>query len=95
MEQKTMKKEDVLKMLSEMLPDEVMVMTYNSEKGLSDNGKRKNRKECKRLAASADIITLSESSPIKKLDLFKYKYGLLDRWGGKISKTILIADASI
>lgn len=95
MAEKIMKKEDVLEMLAQMLPDEVVVLTYNSEKGISDNGKRKSRKQCRKLVAAADVITLSEISPVKKVGLFKNEYGLLDRWGGKISKTILIADASI
>lgn len=73
-----MSKEELHKMIDEIPGDELMVLTYKKNVGISDNGKMLKKKKTKSYVDNATIIVMSESKPITKVDLegnfgvFKY-----------------------
>lgn len=62
-------KEELHKMIDEIPEDELMVLTYRKDIGMSDNGKMVKKKKTKVFVDKATIIVLSESKPIRKVDL--------------------------
>ena len=82
-------KEELHKMIDEMPGDELMVLTYKKDTGISDNGKMVKKKKTKVYVDKATIIVMSESKPIRKVDLegnfFKIPY-----MNNSIIKTILL-----
>ena len=82
-------KEELHKMIDEMPGDELMVLTYKKDTGISDNGKMVKKKKTKVYVDKATIIVMSESKPIRKVDLegnfFKFPYT-----NNSIIKTILL-----
>ena len=82
-------KEELHKMIDEMPGDELMVLTYKKDTGISDNGKMVKKKKTKVYVDKATIIVMSESNPIRKVDLegnfFKIPY-----MNNSIIKTILL-----
>lgn len=78
MQLKYVTKEELHKMIDEMPGDKLMVLTYKKDTGISDNGKMVKKKKTKVYVDKATIIVLTESKPIKRVDLegnfglFKY-----------------------
>ena len=62
-------REDVHKMIDEIPEEELMVLTFKKDIGISDNGKMVKKKKTKLLVDKATIIVLTESKPIRKVDL--------------------------
>ena len=89
MQLKYVTKEELHKMIDEMPKEEIMVLTYKKDAGISDNGKMLKKKKTKILVDKATIIVMTESKPIRKVDLegnfFKFPYT-----SNNIIKTILI-----
>ena len=59
-------KEELHKMIDEMPEEEIMVLTYKKDAGISDNGKMLKKKKTKILIDKATIIVMTESKPIRK-----------------------------
>ena len=82
-------KEELHKMIDEMPGDELMVLTYKKDTGISDHGRMIKKKKTKVYVDKATIIMMSESKPIRKVDLegnfFKFPY-----MNNSIIKTILL-----
>ena len=64
-----MTKEELHKKIDEMPGDKLMVMTYEKDTGISDKGRMIKKKKTKIYVDQANIIILSESNPIRKVDL--------------------------
>ena len=62
-------KEELHKMIDEMPEEEIMVLTYKKDAAISDNGKMLKKKKTKILVDKATIIVMTESKPIRKVDL--------------------------
>lgn len=85
-------KEEAHKLIDASPGDVVMVMTYNSFCGISDNGKKVKKKKGKKLTDEASTIVLCENNPIITLNLHKKfftDFSQADR--EKIVKSILLA----
>ena len=84
-----MTKEELHKMIDETPGDKLMVLTYKKDSGISDNGRMIKKKKTKVYVDQANIIVMSESKPIRKVDLegnfFKFPCVSSD-----IIKTILL-----
>lgn len=81
-------KEELHKMIDEIPEDELMVLTYKKDKGVSDNGKMLKKKRTKMLVDKATILILTETKPIRKVDL-EGNFGLFDINRENMVKTIL------
>lgn len=82
-------KEELHKMIDEMPEEEVMVLTYKKDVGISDNGKMLKKKKTKILVDKATIIVMAESNPVTKVDL-EGNFGLFKNINREnIVKTIL------
>lgn len=62
-------REELHKMIDEIPEEELMVLTYRKDTGISDNGKKVKKKKTKILVDKATILILTESKPIRKVDL--------------------------
>lgn len=62
-------KEELHKMIDEIPEEELMVLTYKKDEGISDNGKKIKKKKTKILVDKATIIVLTENKPIRRVDL--------------------------
>lgn len=62
-------KEELHKMIDETPGDELMVLTYKKDTGISDNGKMVKKKKTKVFVDKATIIVMTESKPIRKVNL--------------------------
>lgn len=89
MQLRYMSKEELHKMIDEMPEEEVMVLTYKKDVGISDNGKMLKKKKTKILVDKATIIVMAESNPVTKVDL-EGNFGLFKNINREnIVKTIL------
>ena len=84
-----MSKEELHLMIDELPNEEVMVITYREDTGISDNGKFLGKKKTKNLANKANVIIITESKPTRKVDL-KGDFGIFPMNKTKIIKSILI-----
>lgn len=66
---KHISKEEVHRMIDDIPEEELMVLTYRKDTGISDNGKRIKKKKTKVLVDKATILILTDSKPIRKIDL--------------------------
>ena len=83
-------KEELHKMIDEMPGEEIMVLTYKKDAGISDNGKMLKKKKTKKLVDKATLLILTESNPIRKVDL-EGNFGLFKTINREnIIKTILL-----
>ena len=83
-------KEELHKMIDEMPEEEIMVLTYKKDAGISDNGKMLKKKKTKKLVDKATLLILTESNPIRKVDL-EGNFGLFKTINREnIIKTILL-----
>ena len=75
--------------IDEMPGDNSMVMTYEKDTGISDKGRMIKKKKRKVYVDKATIIVMTESKPVRKVDLegnfFKLPY-----MNNNIIKTILL-----
>ena len=82
-------KEELHKIIDEMPGDKLMVMTYEKDTGISDKGRMIKKKKAKVYVDKATIIVMTESKPVRKVDLegnfFKLPY-----MNNNIIKTILL-----
>ena len=62
-------KEELHKMIDEMPEEKLMVLTYKKDIGISDNGKMLKKKKTKKLVDKATLLIMTESNPIRKVDL--------------------------
>ena len=62
-------REELHKMIDEIPEEELMVLTYRKDTGISDNGKKVKKKKTKILVDKATILILTESKPIRRVDL--------------------------
>lgn len=62
-------KEEIHKMIDEIPEEELIILTYRKDTGISDNGKRMKKKKTKILVDKATILILTESKPIRRVDL--------------------------
>ena len=81
-------KEELHKMIDEMPEEKLMVLTYKKDAGISDNGKMLKKKKTKKLVDKATLLILTESNPIRKVDL-EGNFGLFDINRENMVKTIL------
>ena len=56
-------------MIDEIPEEELIILTYRKDTGISDNGKRMKKKKTKILVDKATILILTESKPIRRVDL--------------------------
>ena len=82
-------KEELHKMIDEMPGDELMVLTYKKDTGISDNGKMIKKKKTKVFVDRATIIIMTESKPIRKVDL-EGNFCIFPYMKNKIIKSILL-----
>ena len=87
---KRVSKEELHKMIDEIPEEELMVLTYRKDIGISDSGKKMKKKKTKILVDKATILILTESKPIRRVDLEGNfgKFSMLSR--ENIIKTILL-----
>ena len=82
-------KEELHKIIDEMPGDKLMVMTYEKDTAISDKGRMIKKKKTKVYVDKATIIVMTESKPVRKVDLegnfFKLPY-----MNNNIIKTILL-----
>lgn len=82
-------KDELHKMIDEIPDDEFMVLTYKKNVGISDTGKKIKKKKTKILIDRATILVLTDSKPIRKVDL-EGDFSLLPIFNkGNIVKSIL------
>lgn len=62
-------REELHKMIDEIPEEELMVLTYRKDTGISDNGKKVKKKKTKIFVDKATILILTESKPIRRVDL--------------------------
>ena len=62
-------REELHKMIDEIPKEELMVLTYRKDIGISDNGKMMKKKKTKVLVDKAMILILTESKPVRRVDL--------------------------
>lgn len=82
-------KEELHKMIDEIPGDELMVLTYKKDIGISDNGKMVKKKKTKGFVDKATIIIMTETKPIRKVDL-EGNFCRIPYMGRNIIKTILL-----
>ena len=83
-----MTKNELHKMIDDLQEEEIMVLTYKKDVGISDNGKMLKKKKTKMLVDKATLLILTESNPIRKVDL-EGDFGLFDMNRENMVKTIL------
>ena len=89
MQLKRVTKEELHKMIDEVQEEELMVLTFRKDTGISDNGKMLKKKKTKTLIDRATILVLSEQARIKKVDL-QGDFGIFRNINkGNVIKTIL------
>ena len=82
-------KEELHKMIDEIPEEKLMVLTYKKDIGISDNVKMLKKKKTKKLVNDATLLILTESNPIRKVDL-EGNFGLFKTINREnIIKTIL------
>ena len=69
MQLKYMRKEELHKMIDEIPEEKLIVLTYKKDSGISDNGKMLKKKKTKKLVDKATLLIMTESNPIRKVDL--------------------------
>ena len=78
-------KEQAHKMIDEVEGDTIFVLSYNKDKGISNNGKHISKKKGKNVISKSDEIELFETELTKILSLYKSK-----RWRNIFSKDNII-----
>lgn len=69
MQPKYMTKEELHKLVDELPEDKVMVITYNKDSGVSDNGRMTSKNKTRKYINQANIIILIDGKIIKRIDL--------------------------
>ena len=62
-------KQELHKMIDEIPEEKLMVLTYKKDIGISDNGKMLKKKKTKKLVDKATLLIMTESNPIRKVDV--------------------------
>ncbi len=62
-------KEEAHKLIDQAPSNSIMILTYNSNVGMSDTGKYVKKKKGKLLVDKANILVLAENNPIITLNL--------------------------
>lgn len=66
---KFVSKEEAHRLIDEAPGNGIMILTYNNEVGISDNGKYIKKGRGKRLVDKATVLVLAETSPAMMLNL--------------------------
>lgn len=66
---KKVSKDELHKIIDEISEDELMVLTYRKDTGISDIGKKMKKKKTKILVDKATILILTDNKPIRRVDL--------------------------
>ena len=82
-------KEELHKMIDEMPGEELMVLTYKKDTGISYHRRMIKKKKTKVYVDKATIIMMSESKPIRKVDL-EGNFFKFPSMSSNIIKTILL-----
>ena len=91
MQLKKVTKEEAHKMVDEVKGDTIFVLSYNKDKGISNNGKHISKKEGKKVINKSDEIELFETELTKTLSLYKTPKRWFDIFNrNDIIKTILL-----
>ena len=85
-----MSKEELHKMIDEIPEEELMVLTLRKDSGISDNGKMVKKKKTKMFIDRSTLIVLTESNPIRKVDLEGTFYKIPCIKNTNIIKSILL-----
>lgn len=88
-------KEEAYKLIDEMPGDKVLVLTFNTKSGNSNNGVFVKKKKGKKMTKDAATIVLSNSNPIMTLSLhntFFTDFTKLKLNGEDIVKSIMLAN---
>ena len=85
-----MSKEELHKMIDEIPEEELMVLTLRKDSGISDNGKMVKKKKTKMFIDRSTLIVLTESNPIRKVDLEGAFYKIPCIKNKNIIKSILL-----
>ena len=85
-----MSKEELHKMIDEIPEEELMVLTLKKDSGISDNGKMFKKKKTKMFIDRSTLIVLTESNPIRKVDLEGAFYKIPCIKNTNIIKSILL-----
>ena len=85
-----MSKEELHKMIDEIPEEELMVLTLRKDSGISDNGKMVKKKKTKMFIDRSTLIVLTESNPIRKVDLEGAFYKIPCIKNTNIIKSILL-----
>ena len=84
-------KEQAHKMIDEVEGDTIFVLSYNKDKGISNNGKHICKKKGKNVINKSDEIELFETELTKTLSLYKTSNGWFDIFNrDNIVKMILL-----
>lgn len=90
MELKYVSKTELHKMIDELPDEDFLVLTYKKDIGISDNGKWLKKKKTKNLVDKATTLVLTETKPVRKVDL-EGNFGILPCFDtSNIIKSILI-----
>lgn len=90
MQPKYINKTELRKMIDEIPYEEIMVLTYKKDKGISGKGKMLKKKKTKLLAEKADVILVIESIPVRRVDL-KGRFNIFSKINREnIIKSILL-----
>ena len=90
MQLKHVTKEELHKMIDEIPEEELMVLTLRKDSGISDNGKMVKKKKTKMFIDRSTLIVLTESNPIRKVDLEGAFYKIPCIKNTNIIKSILL-----
>ena len=91
MQLKKVTKEEAHKMVDEVEGDTIFVLSYNKDKGISNNGKHISKKKGKNVINKSDEIELFETELTKTLSLYKTSNGWFDIFNrDNIVKMILL-----
>jgi len=83
-------KDEAHKLIDKAPGNSIMILTYNSNIGMSDTGRYVKKKKGKLLVDKAKILVLAENNPIITLNLHNDHIGNFSCYGKeKIDKSIL------
>lgn len=85
-------KEEAHRLIDQAPGTGIMILTYNNNIGISDNGKFIKKRCGKRMVDKASVLVLAESNPVITLNLHGNFFGDFSRYDKEIiDKSILLA----
>lgn len=84
-------KEEAHKLIDESPGNNVLILTYNVETGMSDTGRHIKKKKSKKMVDHATVLVLAKNSPIATLNLHKHFFNDFHNYEReKIIKSIML-----